>query len=263
MSQPRMLLTYRAKQDANSRAQITVYGCENEPPSHASRSQITVAASPPGLSNIDAPDRAHYDHFMASEADRVIDLYQRYAENWDRERERGLYEKPWLDRFLALLPPKAAVLDLGCGAAEPIARYFIEWGCKVTGVDSSPALIGMCKRRFPGENWIVADMRALPPLGRFDGILAWDSFFHLRPDDQSPMFPVFAAHASPKAALMFTSGDRHGEAIGTYQGEPLYHGSLTTAEYRALLEKKGFGVVSHVVEDPTCGLRTIWLAQQR
>jgi hypothetical protein len=26
--------------------------------------------------------------------------------------------------------------------------------------------------------------------------------------------------------LMFTSGPAYGEAIGTYRGEPLYHGSL-------------------------------------
>jgi hypothetical protein len=28
----------------------------------------------------------------------------------------------------------------------------------------------------------------------FDGILAWDSFFHLNHDDQRRMFPVFRAH---------------------------------------------------------------------
>jgi SAM-dependent methyltransferase len=200
---------------------------------------------------------------MPSEADQVIGLYERHAAVWDRERERCLYEKPWLDRFLALLPPKAAVIDIGCGSAEPIARYFIENGCTVTGVDSSPSLIGICKRRFPDETWIVADMRALPPLGRYDGILAWDSFFHLTPDDQRKMIPAFARIASAKAALMFTCGPSCGEAIGNYQGEPLYHGSLDEAEYRSLLAENGFGVVSYAVEDPTCGLRTLWLAQQK
>ena len=96
----------------------------------------------------------------------------------------------------------------------------------MTGIDSSPPLIGMCKDRFPDQDWIVADMRTLSLDRRFDGILAWDSFFHLCPDDQRKMFPIFQKHAESKAALMFTSGPSHGEVIGTYKGEPLYHGSL-------------------------------------
>jgi hypothetical protein len=67
--------------------------------------------------------------------------------------------------------------------------------------------------------------------------------------------------ASPGAALMFTSGVSHGEAIGSYRGEPLYHASLAPEEYRALLKSTGFRVVAHIVEDPNCDRRTIWLAQ--
>ena len=200
---------------------------------------------------------------MSSPSERIISLYQRHAVDWDRERGRSLFEKDWLDRFLALLPPRASILDIGCGSAEPIARYFIQKGCDVTGVDSSPPLIGMCKDRFPDQDWIVADMRTLSLDRRFDGILAWDSFFHLCPEDQRKMFPIFRSHAGTRAALMFTSGPSHGEAIGTYKGEPLYHGSLDGEEYRSLLNQNGFDVVSHVVEDPTCGYATIWLAQMR
>jgi hypothetical protein len=72
---------------------------------------------------------------------------------------------------------------------------------------------------------------------------------------------VFRRHAAPHAALMFTSGPAHGEAIGSFGGEPLYHASLDPSEYRSLLDQNGFHVVSHVVEDPACGGHTIWLAQ--
>src|SRR5690348_11245992 len=110
------------------------------------------------------------DPRMASESERIIDLYQRHATDWDRDRGRSLLEKAWLDRFLAYLPQHASLLDIGCGSAEPIARYFIEQGCHVTGIDSSPALIGICKDRFPDQDWIVADMRTLFLDRRFDGI---------------------------------------------------------------------------------------------
>ena len=200
---------------------------------------------------------------MATEAEKIVGLYQRHAQAWASDRGNNLFETPWLDRFLALIPRGAAIVDIGCGSAQPIARYFIEKGYDVTGVDSSPAMIDICTGHFPGQKWIVADMRTLS-LGRtFSGILAWDSFFHLCPDDQRRMFPIFRKHAAPNAALMFTSGDMHNEAIGDFRGESLYHASLDETEYRSLLDSTGFDVVSHAVEDPTCGRHTIWLAQLR
>ena len=105
------------------------------------------------------------------------------------------------------------------------------------------------------------NMRSLSLARHFNGLLAWDSFFHLGHDDQRRMFPIFRQHAAPRAALMFTSGPAHGEAIGNYQGEPLYHASLDPDEYRALLSANGFEVVAYVAEDPDCGRHTVWLAQ--
>jgi hypothetical protein len=96
----------------------------------------------------------------------------------------------------------------------------------------------------------------------FNGLIAWDSFFHLPRDDQRQMFKIFAAHAKSKAALMFTSGTSDGEAIGEFQGEPLYHSSLAPTEYQQLLHENGFDIVNMVFEDPECQGRTVWLAQR-
>ena len=200
---------------------------------------------------------------MTDSADAIISLYQRHATAYDRQRGRKLMEARWLDRFLSLLPAAPSVLDIGCGMGEPIARHLIERGCAVTGIDSSEPLIGLCRERFPLHSWQVADMRSLALGRRFDGLIAWDSFFHLRQDDQRLMFPRFREHAAEGAALLFTSGPGHGEAVGIFEGEPLYHASLAPEEYRRLLEENGFAVVEHVVEDAACGGHTIWLAQRR
>lgn len=198
---------------------------------------------------------------MTFPADAVIDLYQRHAATYDGLRGKLLMEGPWLARFRSLLAPGATILDIGCGTGQPIARHLGEQGHPVTGVDSAPAMIALCRTRFPKGDWQVADMRRLALGRRFGGLIAWDSFFHLTPEDQRGMFKVFAAHAAPGAALMFTSGPAHGEAIGSFEGEALYHGSLAPQEYRALLAENGFSVVDHVTEDPSCGGHTIWLAR--
>lgn len=191
--------------------------------------------------------------------ERIIGLYEGHAHDFDRERGRSLQERQWLDRFLSHVPPGGTILDVGCGSAEPMARYMMQSGRRVVGIDSSPTLIAICRERFADAEWLVMDMRQLELSRIFDGILAWDSFFHLNMDDQRTMFRRFADHAAPGAPLMFTSGTSEGSVLGEYHGEPLYHGSLDPEEYRRLLAANGFSIDAHVVEDPACGNHTVWL----
>ncbi len=200
---------------------------------------------------------------MASADQDIIGLYRRHAQAFTRSRKGNLMEKGWLDAFLALLPPAPTLLDLGCGFGAPIGAYLMAQGGDLTGVDSSPELIEVAKKNILDATWCASDMRGLN-LGRtFDGILAWHSMFHLTPDDQRGVFAVFRRHAVAGTALMFTSGPRAGEATGTFEGEPLYHASLDGQEYRHLLDRHGFDMVRHMVEDPECGGATVWLAQFR
>ena len=193
--------------------------------------------------------------------DRVIDVYRRHGAHWAKLRGTRLAEGPWLDRFCALLPARADILDIGCGSGMPIAHHLISRGFQLTGVDAAPEMLALFEANLPGVPTRLADMRHLALGHRFAGLLAWDSFFHLSADDQRGMFQRFRAHAAPNAALMFTSGPAEGRAIGELQGEALHHASLGPTEYRERLAAAGFRVVGHASEDPSCGNRTVWLAQ--
>ncbi|WP_263597297.1 class I SAM-dependent methyltransferase [Pseudomonas fluorescens] len=85
---------------------------------------------------------------------------------------------------------RGSVLDLGCGSGEPVARYVIELGHNVTGVDASDSLVRLCRQRFAQQRWLTADRRNLQLGEKFAGILAWNSFFHLSQADQRCMFAV-------------------------------------------------------------------------
>ena len=199
---------------------------------------------------------------MEDAANRIVAHYERHALAWDADRRAADWtDKPFIERFLSELPKGATVLDLGCGGGAPVARHMVARGFRVTGVDSSPTLASLCQNRMPDQEWIVADMRSLALGRRFQGILAWDSFFHLRDEDQRMMFPVFAAHAAAGAVLMFNAGPAKGEAIGAYRGDPLYHASLDPSDYEALLADSGFELIEHSVNDLAKGGRIFWLAR--
>ncbi|MEM1270256.1 MAG: hypothetical protein AAGI08_09420 [Bacteroidota bacterium] len=59
---------------------------------------------------------------------RTQDTYEAHAAAWDQQRPRVFFERDWLNRFTPCLPAGGTVLDTGCGAGEPIARYLIEEG---------------------------------------------------------------------------------------------------------------------------------------
>lgn len=189
-------------------------------------------------------------------------VYEAVARQFDRDRSKALMERHYLEALLSRLGGQREILDLGCGTAEPIAKFFIDAGCRVTGVDAAAAMIAICRERYPDGNWLEADMRGLDLGRRFDAIIAWDSFFHLDPQDQRAMFPVFARHAAPGALLLFTSGPHAGVAMGEIYGHALYHASLDSSEYENLLAAQGFRVLQHRAEDPDCGGHTVWLAQR-
>ncbi len=122
-------------------------------------------------------------------------------------------------------------------------------------------MIEIARLNVPEAAFHVDDMRLLDLDETFDGIVAWNSAFHLTAQDQRKIFAIYRKHARPRAALMFTSGVSCGEALGEFEGEALYHASLDPDEYRALLAENGFKVIEHVIEDPTCSGHTVWLAQ--
>lgn len=193
----------------------------------------------------------------------VSQLYRRHAAIFIAQRDTSLIERAWLQRFVSLLPANAHVLDLGCGFGAPMGAYLIQEGCQLTGLDSAPELIDAARARFPGAHWKVGDMRHVSLDARFDGILAWHSFFHLSMQDQRRMFGVFADHMDAGGILMLTTGASAGEQLGKLGGEDLYHASLAAKEYRDLFEHHDFNLLDHIENDPDCGGATVWLAQKR
>ncbi|ETX26636.1 class I SAM-dependent DNA methyltransferase [Roseivivax isoporae] len=190
------------------------------------------------------------------------DTYDRQAGVFDAQRSQALVEAGWLARFADALPGSGRVLDLGCGTGRPIAGWLTRQGFRVTGIDIAPAMIEIARRHCPEGDWRIADMRRLDLPERFDGLVGWDSFFHLSPDAQRAVLPRLAGHLRPGGALMLTVGPRAGEVRGRVGDAPVYHASLSPAEYATALEATGMRLAGFHAEDPDCGGRSVLLARK-
>lgn len=86
----------------------------------------------------------------------------------------------WLDELRRELPPPARVLDLGCGAGVPVARWLVDAGYEVVGIDSSTEQIQRARANVPEAEFLVAEMTTISlEAESFDGVVATYSITHV------------------------------------------------------------------------------------
>ena len=208
-------------------------------------------------------DKPAIDPELADIKAGMAGVYERQAHVWDKYRPRVFYEKAWLDRFIGGLPAGATIADVGCGAGDPIAVYFVENGFRLIGVDQSQPMLDIAVQRLPGADLRRQDMRALDLGEQVSGLISWDAFFHLSQDEQRATLPIFADHILPGGSIMLTVGPEAGEEGGHVGDEPVYHASLDEDEYCSILTDCGFANVTLTRDDPDCDFRSILLASDK
>ncbi len=116
----------------------------------------------------------------------MADWYDSLAADQGAEHHQEVIV-PGVLRLLALQPGEEA-LDLACGQGA-VSRALHDAGARVTGVDLSPRLIGMARRRSPPPiRYLVGDVQRLDALAgeSFDAIA-----FVLAAQNVEPLEPVF------------------------------------------------------------------------
>ncbi len=189
-------------------------------------------------------------------------VYEKNAREFNQQRSKNLFEKLWLEKFLSHLSKNAEILDVGCGTGDPIAKFLIEAGKRITGIDYSSGMIKIAKETFPNQEWIVGDMCNLHLMKNFEGIISWNAFFHLTQDEQRKVLPEFSKYLKPGGVIMLTIGHEDGEVYGSVNGESVYHSSLAITEYEKIFKKSGISILEFKLNDPDCQGHSVILARK-
>lgn len=146
------------------------------------------------------------------------------------------------------LPLNATVLDVGCGAGDPISKALVEEGLTVYAMDASPSMVKVFQQNFP--NTPVACEAAEDSLyfnRQFDAIIAWGLMFLLPAETQKVVIPKMARALYSGGRLLFTAPSQKmkwNDAITEIESV-----SLGAEEYKELLATSGLSLIGEFEDE--------------
>lgn len=125
------------------------------------------------------------------------------------------------------------VLEIGCGTGRvllPIAQA----GIDITGLDSSPSMLDICRAQAPGAPLVVGDMRAFDLGRRFALItIPFRPFQHLYDvSDQIACLAAVRRHLAPGGRFIFDVFDPNLKGVMTPDGDDFLDFEFTSREGR-------------------------------
>lgn len=180
--------------------------------------------------------------------------YSRICESWHQYRRKSPVNRCVTD-FAGHLKPRARILDIGCGTGYPIAAYLSGQGFRVDGIDISRPMIEKARAQcLPGATFSVQDILEYHAPEKYDGVVAFDSLWHIAHDRQAEIYPIISSLTNPGGYFLFTHGKSDGSVSGEMFGERFEYSALDVKTVHALLRKNGFEVLSSIenyVEETT------------
>ncbi|MEU8004326.1 methyltransferase domain-containing protein [Catellatospora sp. NPDC049111] len=131
----------------------------------------------------------------------------------------------------AVIAPRSAVLDAGCGSGRVGAALAVR-GHTVLGVDADETLIAAAREDFPEIEWLVGDLTELDLTAGgqrrlFDAaILAGNVMLYLAPDTEAEVLRRVGVHVRPGGPVVVGFGTGRGYAVADFDAHAADAGLL-------------------------------------
>jgi SAM-dependent methyltransferase len=169
--------------------------------------------------------------------DKLAEKYQIIRQAFDNKRELG--------EFTSLLPKKAKVLDAGCGTGVPVAKFLVENGFDVTGIDFSKNMIKLASKNVPKARFVLKDMTKLDfKADSFDGLTAFYSIIHVPREKHFLTFQSLHRILKPDGMMLICLGPDEWEATDKYYGTEMFWSHYDAKKSLQLVRKAGFEIIS-------------------
>lgn len=152
----------------------------------------------------------------------------------------------WVTELARLLPDRAVVADLGCGAGIPATRELADAGLRVLGVDFSAVQLARARHLVPAAALVRADMTELRLRpASLDAVVSFYALIHVPLADQQVLFPRIRTWLRPGGYLLAITGAGRLNWTGTYLGADMFWEHADTDTYLRWFAAAGLEPVWH------------------
>jgi ubiquinone/menaquinone biosynthesis C-methylase UbiE len=142
------------------------------------------------------------------------------------------------------LPRNAKVLDVGCGAGIPVAKFLVDSGFEVVGIDFSEKMLRLARKNVPQATFIKKDVTRLDFADdSFDGLTAFYSIIHVPREKHSLLFKSFNRILKPNGIMLVCMGPDEWEATEDYYGTKMFWSQYSAEKSLQLVKDAGFEVI--------------------
>jgi 2-polyprenyl-3-methyl-5-hydroxy-6-metoxy-1,4-benzoquinol methylase len=188
--------------------------------------------------------------------------YDKIAEAYFRRFGQSEVRDRWLAELFLRLPPKARILDLGCGAGIPVARELVDGGFDLVGVDGSARQIKLACVNVPEAEFIHADMTDVDfDRTSFDAVIAFYSITHVPRREHGMLLRRIAGWLKPSGVFFASLGAREcDDWSGEWLGTKMYFSHYDADENKRLIRDAGFSIEhAEVVTQDNENARFLWV----
>jgi SAM-dependent methyltransferase len=199
---------------------------------------------------------------MADRKTLVALGYDKVAEAYFRRFGQSEVRDRWLSELFLVLPPKARVLDLGCGAGIPVARELVGRGFDLVGVDGSARQIELARGNVPEAEFVHADMTDVDfDRASFDAVVAFYSITHVPRREHGMLLRRIAGWLKPGGVFVASLGARESDDwSGEWLGTEMYFSHYDADENKRLIRDAGFSIErAEVVTQDNEDARFLWV----
>jgi len=165
--------------------------------------------------------------------------YNKIAKQW-AEIRNNMDISSLVINFAQKVQKEGAILDIGCGTGLPLTKFLCDLNFSVTGLDFSEKMLEIAKCNSSiRANFILCDFMDYNTTQKFDGILAWDSLWHISKLRQKEIYSKVGQLLKPNGLFLFTHGNIDNEHIDTMMGEQFYYSALSELDIIDSLNENG------------------------
>ncbi len=185
--------------------------------------------------------------------------YNSISEHWLTARKTlPAKDQELFELFLGKLPINSKILDLGCGHGVPVATLIANYGHKIVGVDRSETLLAYARHAMPEHDWILRELEDFEPADNYDGIVIWDSLFHLPRAAQLTLLRKAAEALNPNGMLILSSGGSENDIppfTDQMFGHTFFYDSFTISQLLLHCTELGLNIIKSALVNTPDGKR--------